>query len=219
MKIKLNIELNKEELRLLSKQIKIEFANSNRQATQLLDYKEKENKRRYQTGFPGPKFDSEYYSKISARLNKHMQDCCRLAIISKAFKCEEGVYQVDGQNYSVELFYEVERNWINGMKSTDMTRLVIHLMRRAGIIDKKTRDEMLSITKEKGLLHKQKSKLKRAQSLQEAYCNFVDNIKRIISPREYSELIRTFNVPESIAKWSGVELADVIFPVRNNVEI
>ena len=219
MKIKLNIELNKEELRLLSKQIKIEFANSNRQATQLLDYKEKENKRRYQTGFPGPKFDSEYYSKISARLNKHMQDCFRLAIISKAFKCEEGVYQVDGQNYSVELFYEEKRNWINSMKFIDMTRLVIHLMRRAGVIDKKTRDEMLSITKEKGLLHKQKSKLKRAQSLQEAYCNFVDNIKRIISPREYSELIRTFNVPESIAKWSGVQLADVIFPVRNNVEI
>lgn len=219
MKTKLNIELNKEELRLLSNQIEIEFANSNRQVTQLLDCKEKENKRRYQTGFPGPKFDTEYYSKISARLNKHMQDCCRLAIISKAFKCEEGIYRVDGQNYSVKLFYKEERNWINGMKSTDMTRLVIHLMRRAGIIDKGTRDEMLSITKEKGLLHKQKSKLKRAQSLQEAYCNFVDNIKRITSPREYSELIRTFNVPESIAKWSGVQLADVIFPVRNNVEI
>lgn len=219
MKIKLNIELNKEELRLLSKQIKIEFANSNRQVTQLLDCKEKENKRRYQTGFPGPKFDPEYYSKISARLNKHMQDCCRLAIISKAFKCDEGVYEVDEQYYSVELFYETQRNLINGMKYMDMGRLAINLMRRAGIIDKETRNEMISLPKEKGMLHKQKSKLKRAQSLQEAYCNFVDNIKRIISPREYSELIRTFNVPESIAKWAGVQLADVIFPVRNNVEI
>lgn len=215
MKIKLNIELNKEELRLLSKQIKTEFANSNRQITQLLDYKEKENKRRYQTGFSGPRFDPEYYTKISTRLNKHMQDCCRLAIISKAFKCEEGIYQVDGQNYSVELFYETQRNLINGMKNMDMGRLAIHLMRRAGIIDKETMNEMLSITKKKGLLHKQKSKLKQAQSLQEAYCNFVNNIKRIISPREYSELIRTFNVPDSIAKWFGVELADVILPAKN----
>lgn len=215
MKIKLNIELNNEELRLLSKQIKIEFANSNRQVAQLLDYKEKENKRRYQTGFPGPKFDPEYYSKISARLNKHMQDCCRLAIISKAFKCEEGIYQVDGQNYSVELFYETSRNLINGMKYMDMERLAIHLMRRAGIIDKETMNEMISVAKTKGLLHKKESKLKQAQSLQEAYCNFVDNIKHMINPREYSELIRTFNVPESIAKWFGVELSAVILPSEN----
>ena len=215
MKIKLNIELNKEELRLLSNQIKIEFANSNRQITQLLDYKEKENKRRYQTGFPGPKFDPKYYEKICARLNKHMQDCGRLAIVSKAFKCDEGIYNVDGKAYCVELFYDEERNIINGMKYMDMGRLAIHLMRRAGIIDKKTMSEMLSMTKEKGLLHKQKSKLKKAQSLQEAYCKFVDNIKHMTNPREYSELIRMFNVPESIAKLFGVELADVILPAQN----
>ena len=213
MKIKLNIELNNEELRLLSKQIKIEFANSNRQIPQLLDYKEKENRRRYNKGVE--KFDSIYYSMISARLNKHMQDCCRLAIISKAFKCEEGIYQVDGQYYGVELFYETNRNLINGMKFTDITRLVINLMRRAGIIDKETRDKMLWMAKAKGLCHEQESKRKQAQSMQEAYCNFVNNIKRIINPREYFELIRTFNVPEAVAKWVGVELADVILPSEN----
>lgn len=205
MKTKLNIELNKEELRLLSKQIKIEFANSNRQVTQLLDCKEKENKRRYQTGFPGPKFDSEYYSKISARLNKHMQDCCRLAIISRTFRCEKGVYQVDGQNYSVELFYEDQRNLINGMKNMDMGRLVIHIMRRAGIIDKETRDKMLSIPKEKGLLRKQKSKQKQKRSVLDAFQRFRDEIEHQMNAKDYCELLRLIDITPAIKKVFGEE--------------
>ena len=200
MKIKLEIELNKEELKLLSKQIKIEFANSNRQITQLLDYKQKENKRRYQTGCPGPEFDQKYYEKICARLNKHMQDCGRLAIISKEFKCDEGIYQVDGQYYGVELFYEDQRNLINGMENMNMGRLVIHIMRRAGIIDKKTMNEMLSIPKEKGLLRKQKSKQKQKRSVLNAFQRFRDEIEYQMNAKDYCELLRLIDITPAIHK-------------------
>lgn len=84
-------------------------------------------------------------------------------------------------------------------------KLAIYMMCRAGVITKGTRDRMLQLLKTKTSIQLQERTQRKVNKMQEAFVEFYQKIKRIVSPDEAKEIVKESGLHRYMVKKYGNE--------------
>ena len=186
MKVKLGIELNSEEKELLLKQIRREFSHH---IEMLSDCKS--NKALTKT-------------RRAALVNIQVLKCLRLCKIAKQYELDMTMYYVDHARVcDMDLFTQDHADAFHATRGANVQKLSIHIMHRAGIINKETRNSMLSVRNERGNVAKEKAKRHRVEKYQKAFEAFVKEITRSMNGDEKIKFIYALNPNKTLAETFG----------------
>lgn len=189
MKVKLRIDLNGEEKELLLKQVRREYSHHIKMLSATKRNKGLTNTRR------------------AALVNIQVLRCLRLCKIAKQYELDMTQYYVDqAEVYDMDLFTKDYADTFHSMWVLDgsyVEKLFIHIMYRAGIISKETRNQLLSIKKERGQVAKEKAKRRRIEKFQKAFEAFVQEITQSMNGDEKRKFIYSLNPNKTLAETFG----------------
>lgn len=189
MKVKLGIELNGEEKELLLKQLRREFSHHINMLSATKGKKGLTKTRR------------------ASLVNIQVLKCLRLCKIAKQHDLDMTQYYGDQSYvYDMDLFTQDYADAFHSMyvtRNANVQKLSIHIMYRAGIISKETRNQLLSIKKERGQVTKEKAKQRRIEKFQKAFEAFVKDITQSMDGDEKIKFIYALNPNKTLAETFG----------------
>lgn len=189
MKVKLRIDLNSEEKELLLKQVRREYSHHIKMLSATKRNKELTNKRR------------------ADLVNTQVLKCLRLCKIAKQYELDMTQYYVgQAEVYDMDLFTKDYADTFHSMCVLDgscVEKLFIHIMYRAGIISKETRNQLLSIKKERGQVARENAKRRRVEKLQKAFEAFVKEITQSMNRDEKIKFIYSLNPNKTLIETFG----------------
>ena len=189
MKVKLGIELNSEEKELLLKQIRREFSHhiemlSTRKCSKVLTK-----------------------TKSASLANMQVLKCLRLCKIAKQYDLDMTQYYGDYAHvYDMDLFTQDHADAFHAMwitRGANVQKLSIHIMYRAGIISKETRNQLLSIKKERGQVAKEKAIRRRVENIQKVFEAFAEAMLQVMSRDEEMKFLNAMNPNKALAEIFG----------------
>lgn len=189
MKVKLGIELNGEEKELLLKQIRREFSHH----INMLSATKGKN------GLTKTRRD--------ALVNIQVLKCLRLCKIAKQYDLDMTQYYGDQSYvYDMDLFTQDYADAFHSMhvtRNANVQKLSIHIMYRAGIISKETRNQLLSIKKEKGQVAKEKAIRRRVENIQKVFEAFAKAMLQVMNRDEEMKFLNAMNPNKALAEIFG----------------
>lgn len=189
MKVKLQIDLNSEEKELLLKQIKREYSHHIKMLSATKLKKGLTNTRR------------------AALVNIQVLKCLRLCKIAKQYDLDMSQYYgTRAEVYDMNLFTQDYAGAFNSMWYSNgvyVQNLFIHIMHRAGIINKETRNQLLSMKKERGQVSKEKDNRRRVEDIQKAFEAFVNETTRLMNGDEKRNFLYEIDLNKALAKTFG----------------
>lgn len=84
-------------------------------------------------------------------------------------------------------------------------KLAVYIMCRAGVITKGTRDRLLSLYKEKSAITQRSREQAKLNKIHKCYLKFMDDLGKIITPKEKKELWAASGVHAYLVKKYGIE--------------
>lgn len=189
MKAKVEIELNGEEKELLLKRIRREFSHH----IEILSVR-KSNKALTKT-------------RRAALVNIQVLKCLRLCKIAKQYDLDMTQYYGDQSYvYDMDLFTQDYADAFHSMyvtRNANVQKLSIHIMYRAGIISKETRNQLLSIKKERGQVAKEKAIRKRVENIQKVFEAFAKAMLQVMNRDEEMKFLNAMNPNKALAEIFG----------------
>lgn len=188
MKVTLGIELSGEEKELLLKQIRREFSHHIGILSETKRHKGLTKTRR------------------AALVNIQVLKCLRLCKIAKQYELDMTQYYGDHGYDDMDLFIQEYNDtfhsmWVLG--GSCVKKLSIHIMYRAGIINKETRNQLLSVKKERGQVVKEKAIRKRVENIQKRFKECVEEMTQLMDGDEKIKFLYAIDLNKALAETFG----------------
>lgn len=189
MKVTLGIELSGEEKELLLKQIRREFSHH----IGILSETKRHN--------------GLTKTRRAALVNIQVLKCLRLCKIAKQYDLDMNQYYgTQAEVYDMGLFTQDYADAFHSMyvtRNANVQKLSIHIMYRAGIISKETRNQLLSIKKERGQVVKEKAIRKRVENIQKRFKECVEEMTQLMDGDEKIKFLYAIDLNKALAETFG----------------
>lgn len=189
MKVTLGIELSGEEKELLLKRIRREFSHHIKMLSATKHQK------------------SLTCQRKAALVNIQVLKCLRLCKIAKQYELDMTQYYGNQvEIYDMGLFTQDYADSFHSMCVLDGTcvqKLSIHIMYRAGIINKETRNQLLSVKKERGQVVKEKAIRKRVENIQKRFKECVEEMTQLMDGDEKIKFLYAIDLNKALAETFG----------------